>query len=168
MLSIGSAAFDHTGRMVSTFYMNLNTLREAEGDPRTMRWWETKPEAWAAARKDPRPPFDVMEKFINWVESTSKAEGRTPVFVGYPAGFDFLFVYWYMIRFVGRSPFSFSALDIKSYAMAVLGTEYRRTSKKNMPKEWFTKTPHDHTALNDAIGQGELFVNMLKKRLETK
>jgi len=34
-----------------------------------------------------------------------------PVFVGYPAGFDFLFVYWYLIRFTGESPFSFSALD---------------------------------------------------------
>jgi hypothetical protein len=35
------------------------------------------------------------------------------VFVAYPAGFDFLFMYWYMIRFVGESPFSFSALGIK-------------------------------------------------------
>ena len=33
-----------------------------------------------------------------------------PVFVAYPAGFDFLFVYWYLIRFAGESPFSFSAL----------------------------------------------------------
>ena len=29
-------------------------------------------------------------------------------------------------------------LDIKSFAMAVLGTEFRETSKRNMPKPWFT------------------------------
>jgi len=37
--------------------------------------------------------------------------------VGYPAAFDFLFVYWYLIRFTGESPFSHSALDLKTYAV---------------------------------------------------
>jgi len=36
-------------------------------------------------------------------------------------------------RFAGESPFSFSALDMKTYAMALLKTEYRETVKKNMP-----------------------------------
>ena len=48
-----------------------------------------------------------------------------PVFVAYPARFDFLFVCWYLMPFVGESPLSHSALDMKSYAMAVLGTELR-------------------------------------------
>ncbi len=74
----------------------------------------------------------------------------------------FLFVYWYLIRFVGESPFSHSALDIKSYAMAVLKTEYRESTKRNMPRQWFDKLPHKHVALDDAIEQGALFCNMLK------
>jgi len=45
------------------------------------------------------------------------------VFVGYLAAFDFMFVHWYLVRFTGSSPFSHSALDIKTYAMALLGTE---------------------------------------------
>ena len=101
-----------------------------------------------------------MPAYAAWVKGL---QGR-PVFVAYPAGFDFLFVYWYLIRFAGGSPFSFSALDIKSYAMAVLGTEFRETSKRNMPKRWFTDRPHTHKALDDAIGQGELFCNMLAER----
>jgi hypothetical protein len=61
----------------------------------------------------------------------------------------------------GESPFSHSALDIKSYAMALMGTDYRASVKGNMPSEWFEELPHTHVALDDAIGQGALFCNML-------
>ena len=125
-----------------------------------MAWWQTQPEAWAECRRDPRDPAEAMPEYVAWL----KALPGKPVFVAYPAGFDFLFVYWYLIRFAGESPFSFSALDIKSYAMAVLGTEYRKTAKRNMPKRWFDDLPHTHKALDDAIGQGALFCNMLAER----
>jgi hypothetical protein len=94
---------------------------------------------------------------VAWLEALP---GK-PVFVGYPAGFDFLFVYWYLIRFAGRSPFSFSAIDIKTFAMAVLGTDYRATTKKAMPRRWFGPVRHSHVALDDAIEQGDLFCNLL-------
>ena len=89
-----------------------------------------------------------------------------PVFVAYPAGFDFTFVYWYLIRFAGYSPFSFSGIDIKTYAMALMGKPYRRSTKRNMPKRWFDKMPHTHVALDDALEQGALFCNMLADRNE--
>jgi hypothetical protein len=44
------------------------------------------------------------------------------------------FVYWYLIRFGSESPFSHSALDIKSFAMALLRTDFRQSTKRNMPK----------------------------------
>ena len=72
-----------------------------------------------------------------------------------------MFVYWYLIKFTGESPFSHSALDIKTYAMALMKTEYRQSTKDNMPKRWFDKLPHTHLALSDAIEQGALFCNML-------
>ena len=107
-------------------------------------------EAWAACRADPRDPAVVMPEYVGWL----KALPGKPVFVGYPAAYDFLFVYWYLIRFAGESPFSHSALDIKTYAMAVLGTEYRAAVKRNMPRDWFDPLPHTHVALDDARGQG--------------
>ena len=54
-----------------------------------------------------------------------------------------------------------SALDIKSFAMAVLKSNYRESTKRNMPKRWFEDLPHTHVALSDAIEQGALFCNML-------
>jgi hypothetical protein len=157
MLSFASAAYLADKRLIGTFSANLQTLPGAEGHPATMAWWRDQPEAWAAARRDPQDPAAAMRRYVAWIEGLP---GK-PVFVAYPAGFDFLFVYWYLMRFVGQSPFSHSALDIKTYAMAMLGTEYRESVKRNMPRHWFDPLPHTHQALDDAIEQGALFCNML-------
>jgi len=158
MLSFASAAYTADKRLIATFSANLQTLPGAAAHPETAAWWATQPEAWAACRSDQEAPETAMRRYVEWIATLP---GK-PVFVGYPAGFDFLFVYWYLIRFTGSSPFSFSALDIKSYAMAVLGTAFRDTTKRRMPKAWFDPLPHTHVALDDAIEQGALFCNMLR------
>ena len=157
MLSFASAAFTADKTRIGTFTRNLETLQGAAPDPKTEAWWKTQPDAWAACRRDPVPPRQAMHEYAVWLEALP---GK-PVFVGYPAAYDFLFVYWYLLRFVGRSPFSHSALDIKTFAMCLLGTEYRDTTKKKMPRRWFDATPHTHVALDDALGQGALLCNML-------
>jgi hypothetical protein len=157
MLSLGSAAFLEDKTLVSTFTANLETLPDAKGDEKTMAWWRSQPKAWEACRRDPRPPEEVMTDYSSWIATLP----GSPVFVAYPAGFDFLFVYWYLIRFTGASPFSFSALDIKSFAMALLGVGYRDSVKRNMPRSWFDRGRHTHVALDDALEQGALFCNML-------
>ncbi len=157
MLSLGAAAYLADKTLVATFEANLETLDGADGHPQTMAWWQTQPEAWATCRSDLRPPDEAMTAYVDWVEALP---GK-PVFVAYPAGFDFLFVYWYMIRFAGRSPFSHSALDVKTLAMALLKKGYRDATKRNMPRRWFDDLPHTHKALDDAIEQGALFCNML-------
>jgi hypothetical protein len=160
MLSFASAAYRADKTLLATFEANLTTLPGAKGDPKTMEWWRGQPEAWAACRVNPRDPAGVMPEYVAWL----KALPGKPVFVAYPAAYDFLFVYWYLMHFAGESPFSHSALDIKSYAMAVLGTEYRESTKRNMPSDWFDDLPHTHVALDDALGQGALFCNMLAAR----
>jgi hypothetical protein len=52
---------------------------------------------------------------------------------------------------------------MKTLAMTLLGTDYRDSTKRNMPRRWFDKLPHTHLALDDAIEQGALFCNMLKE-----
>jgi hypothetical protein len=159
MLSVASAVFDDDGLVLATWTANLDTLDGAQGHPTTMEWWRSQPEAWAACRVDPRPPADAMNEYAAWLEALP---GR-PVFVAYPAGFDFTFVYWYLIRFAGRSPFSHSALDVKSYAAALLGARFRDVGKRSMPSRWLSERPHTHVALDDALEQGEMFVKMLRE-----
>jgi hypothetical protein len=136
---------------------NLDVLPDASPHPETMAWWAKQPKAWHACRTNTQPPERSMREYARWL----RALPARPVFVGYPAAFDFLFVYWYLIRFAGESPFSHSALDIKTFAMAMLGSEYRLTSKRTMPRRWFDDLPHTHVALDDALEQGKLFCKML-------
>jgi len=157
LLSFGSAAYLADKTLLSTFSANLELLPGAAGHPDTMAWWAKHQDAWEAARRDPRAPAEAMAEYAAWLEALP----GPVVFVGYPAAFDFLFIYWYLMRFVGRSPFSFSALDIKTMAMVLLGKEFRATTKKSMPARWFDGLPHDHVALADALEQGALFCNML-------
>lgn len=161
MLSFGSVAFDESGKELGSFTRNLDLLDGATPNLDTMAWWG-RPEqqaAWKACRTNPENPEKAMKDYVAWVKTLP---GK-PVFVAYPAGFDFLYMYWYMMRFAGESPFSFSALDIKSFAMAVLRKPYRESTKRNMPPSWFPKgVPHNHVALDDAREQGLLFLNILR------
>jgi hypothetical protein len=161
MLSFASAAYRPDKTLVGTFSANLETLPGALANPATMEWWATEPEAWQACRTDLQAPQAAMHSYLAWLNALP---GK-PVFVAYPAAFDFLFVYWYLIRFTGESPFSHSALDIKTYAMAMLKTPYRESTKKNMPARWFDPLPHTHLALEDAVEQGALFCNMLAENM---
>ena len=161
MLSFGSAAYTKDKELISTFTANLDTLPGATTDPQTMNWWKTQLVAWEACRQNLQDPEIAMKNYVKWLKNLP---GK-PVFVGHPTGFDFTFVYWYLIKFTGESPYSFSALDIKSYAMALLKTQFRQTTKRRMPKEWFDDFPHTHVALDDAIEQGALFCNMLQANL---
>jgi hypothetical protein len=159
MLSFASAAYTSDKTLLGTFTANLELLPGAQGHPDTLAWWEQHPDAWQAARREPRAPQAAMTDYAEWLEALP----GSPVFVGYPAAFDFMFVYWYLISFAGRSPFSFSALDMKTMAMALLRKDYRRSTKNAMPKRWFDDLPHNHVALDDAIEQGALFCNMLRE-----
>lgn len=164
MLSFASAAYTADKQLVATFSANLETLPEAAGHPTTMAWWETQKEAWVKCRENLQQPEQAMKDYRDWLNSLP---GK-PVFVGYPAAFDFMFIHWYLNKFADESPFSFFALDIKSYAMAMLKTKFRETVKNNMPKHWFDDLPHTHVALDDAIEQGALFCNMLAENLKAK
>jgi hypothetical protein len=157
MLSFGSAAYLADKTLVDTYTVNLRELPGAEPHPRSMQFWEKHPEAWKTCRTNPRLPEEVMPEYVDWLKSLP---GR-PVFVAYPATYDFMFIYWYLMRFVDESPFSHSALDLKTLAMAIMGSDFRQSVKQNMPEEWFDPLPHTHIALDDAIAQGALFCNML-------
>jgi hypothetical protein len=160
MLSFGSAAFTAEGKLISTFTANLELLTDAVGDIETMAWWQKNQLAWEKTRTNLQSPDEAMRNYVAWLKSLP---GKA-VFVGYPAAYDFMFIYWYLIRFSGESPFSHSALDIKTYAMAILDLPYHESTKRNMPRHWFPDATHTHLALDDAIEQGLLFCNILAER----
>ena len=167
MLSFGCAVFNTAGELLGTFEANLDTLSGAKQDPDTMDWWSTQSEAWEKCRENTIDPALAMKSFTEWVTKVCEEHNGLPVFLAYPAGFDFTFMYVYLVKFTGHSIFSFSSLDIKSYAMGLLKTPFRETTKRNFPKRWKSKRRHTHVAVDDAIGQGELFINIFKEANES-
>lgn len=161
MLSFGSVALEADGTEVGSFSANLLPLKHAHADAGTMAWWAKQPEAWAAVNVDRRSPEEVMPAYFGWLKSFVK---RDLVFVGYPATYDFMFVYWYLMRFVGESPFSFSAWDVKTAAAIALGVDFRKVTKRNMPAGWFAGAgKHTHIAVEDAREQGKLHLSILRR-----
>ena len=101
-------------------------------------------------------PESAMRSFVDWVVTV--AAGRRPVFVGFNATFDWMFVTYYLVHFTGESPFGISGLDIKAYYMGALGKRsWRDTAKGNMDPRFLSDAPHTHHALDDAREQAEVF-----------
>ena len=158
MLSLASVAYRADKQVVSEFSANLAPLPDAAPHPRTMHWWGGHPEALAKARENPEDPESAMPRYARWLR---ELPGRI-VMVGLPAPWDFMWVYWYLQKFVGDSPFGHSALDVKSYAMAVVKRPFRDCVREALPAEWSDPLPYTHVALDDAREQGAMFCNMLR------
>jgi hypothetical protein len=167
MLSFACVAITENGDEIGTYSANLATLLGAGENPDTMEFWAKFPDAWAECRRDQQEPEKAMKDFVNWVVATC-GDKYNPVCVAMPSGFDFMFLYWYMVYFAGLSPFSFSCVDMKTYAMAMRRLKYRKSSKSFWPKRWFSNLPHTHIALDDAREQGYTFINMLNENNNTK
>ncbi|BCM70386.1 exonuclease [Streptomyces sp. FBKL.4005] len=103
----------------------------------------------------------ALAEFTAWVREVSA--GAQPVMCGYPAAYDWTFLYWYLIRFTGSSPFGHSGcLDMKTLYATKAGLPLRAVAKGTMPRELLSRRRHTHHALDDAIEQAELFANLMK------
>lgn len=100
-------------------------------------------------------PARAMTRFADWTEAA--CANMRPVFVGFNAPFDWMFVADYLWRFVGRNPFGISALDLKSYYMArEKVVTWERTRRTYVDEVLRVPPDHNHHALDDAKGQAKL------------
>ncbi len=114
----------------------------------------------AALERDGADPARAMADLVAWIGQISGSDGR-PVLVAYPLGFDWMFLYWYLIRFTGSSPFGHSScLDLKTGYAVKARVPVGRASKSRMPRDLLSTRRHTHHALDDAIEQAELFQNL--------
>jgi hypothetical protein len=105
-------------------------------------------------------PATALAEFASWVQTT--AGPARPVMVGYPACFDWMFLYWYLIRFAGASPFGHSGcVDLKTLYATKAGVPLAGAVKARMPRHLLSTRRHTHHALDDAIEQAELCANLM-------
>ena len=155
LLSIGACLMDKPAR---TFYVELQPT-----SPRFV------PSALEVNRlsldklaKDGMPPKQAMMRFEFWLAAETERNQR-PVFVGFNAAFDWMFVNDYFHRFLGRNPFGHSALDIKSLFMGATGAPWNKTGLRHLVEFFQTDHAMTHNALQDALDQAELFRRILAR-----
>jgi ribonuclease T len=155
LLSIGACAvlLNHDSGTLDTFYCTMKPLKGAGSDPNALQVTGFSLDDLVRTGKE---PTEAMKAFEQWIMATSGQ--ATPVFVGLNASFDWSFINYYFHRFLGRNPFGFSALDIKSLYMGATGCSWAGTKSSQITKA--LGISHDkmaHQALEDAQAQAELF-----------
>lgn len=106
-------------------------------------------------------PEIAVKRFAEWIDKNVSADVK-PIFVGLNAGFDWSFINYYFHKFLGRNPFGFAALDIKSLYMGVESTTWQETKSSRMAERLKAKLEGNHEALDDARFQAELFRLIMK------
>lgn len=101
-------------------------------------------------------PKRAMQEAAAWI--AAEAGDARPVLVGYPVVFDWMFLHWYFVHFVGSSPFGFSsALDMKSIYQAKARVAISDAGRDDLPADIRGDRSHTHNALDDAVEQAEIF-----------
>ncbi|MFC4068375.1 exonuclease [Actinoplanes subglobosus] len=162
MRSFASVAVTADGEERGAFEAVLEPLPGAAPNPDTYAWFQTHPEAWAAATTDPQPIPQVLTRYVAWVQSLPGPR----MFTASPIAFDGNWVDYYLRRFtpygVIQGPyekdrlFDGPGLCLRSYAAAVVGRPVAEISAGSLPAEWYGDIPHTHRAIDDARGYAHL------------
>ena len=149
LISIGACVVEDTSKQI---YLELKPLAD--------RAWDDEAQSVhkldrSQLEQSGLEPAVAMQQLDDWVVST--ANGTRPIFVGFNAPFDWMFVADYFWRYIGRNPFGISALDLKSYYMARHGVErWAETSRQYVCATLGLVPDRTHNALDDAREQALL------------
>ncbi len=152
LLQIGAAAFDESGQLLNSTGVYLKPLSQKgiRWNKDTLYWW---------AQQDAfldlltmvhlgQTPSNAMAELTSWIDALPGAK----VCICAPASWDFMWLYYYFMKFLGRSPFKHRALDLRSFDMGKSGVGFFEAGKARLPRQ-----EHNHDAVSDAIEQGRLF-----------
>jgi len=156
LLAVGACV---VGRPDDAFYVELRPV------PGTV--WNAEAEVIHGLTRDHLAehglePAEAMGRLAGWIARLpSVVRGERPVFVGFNAPFDWMFVADYFWRFHGSNPFGISALDIKALYLGLAWpavTDWADTTRSRIEEgnPGLTGDPLSHDALDDARRQAEL------------
>jgi len=153
MLSIGACLVGDSG---TSFYVELRPISE-QAVAEAIKVVGKPLEYFAASGREVKV---AMAEFEEWVNAV--AHGRSPVFVGFNAAFDWAFINWYFHTYLGRNPFGIGPIDIKSYFMGLKGASWKDTRSSRIPARFKGTAEQTHNALDDARSQAQMFEKMLR------
>ena len=110
----------------------------------------------AQLAREGAPPMRALGQFAAWLEE-AVSDPRGPLFLGFNAAFDWMFINDYFLHYLGANPFGHSAVDIKSFIMGL-----RRIAWDETRMASFSQQTLSHNALEDAQHQADLFLGVLR------
>lgn len=116
-------------------------------------------------QKDAPSAEDAMKNAAKWINRLRKI-GR-PVFLAGPAVWDGMFIHWYFINYLGKSPFgnTGSGIDLRSYWMGYKSCEWVDSRKGKIKYELNLEgVKHTHHAGDDAKELAQVFDAILASR----
>jgi ribonuclease T len=153
LLSIGACTLDEPP---ATFYIEIKPVNK-RNTPEAARVHQL---SFSRLMVEGVEPKRAILRFEDWLKEQT-ATGQTPVFVAFNAPFDWMFVNYYFIRFLGRNPFGHAALDIKALYMGIARVNWAQTSWRYIEPSDIEKKNLTHHALQDALDQATLFKKLL-------
>jgi ribonuclease T len=109
------------------------------------------------------PPAEALARFAGWLAEAAPV-GLHPIFAGFNAPFDWMFVNDYFHRFLGHNPFGHAALDLRSFYMGLTGAGWHEAGVHHVAAHYGIAHPLTHHALHDARDQAILFLKMLDEQ----
>jgi hypothetical protein len=169
MLSFASVAVTPDGQQHGEFQASLSQLDGASSDPETMAFWETQPDAYAAATRNPEPPEVVMNRFVDWVRGLA----GDAIFAAHPLALDGPWIDFYLQHFtrerLSEGPwrpqrlFRSVPLCLMSFAAGWLGWPTWDCDVDRYPADWLGDHEHTHQAIDDARGYAGLLVTLMSR-----
>jgi ribonuclease T len=154
LLSIGACTIFGP---LSTFYIELQPVNENS----TAEAANVHKLSLQQLREDGVSPGVAMQRFESWL-TCQVSQGKQAVLVAFNAAFDWMFVNYYFMHYLGHNPFGHAALDIKALYMGVAKVAWSQTSWRNISPQYEEKEGLTHHALQDALDQAALFKKILK------
>jgi DNA polymerase III alpha subunit (gram-positive type) len=152
LISIGAVVIGRNNPQ--TFYRELAPLEGAQFNEGALNaCGYTQEELESYTNDDFYDPFVVMHDFETWIKMVSN--GSRVILVTDNPYFDSAYLNYYFHAYVGRNPFGFSSFSL---------TSFYKGHQKNMKASFkhLRKTKHTHNALDDAKGNAEAFLTIMR------
>jgi hypothetical protein len=146
MISFGAIIVDD--KLDKTFYGRLRPITEKYVPEALQVSGHTREETLSFDE-----PEKVMKEFSAWIRENCKDR---PIFISDNNGFDWMFVYWYFHHFIGENPFGHSSQNLGSLYKGVVKDTFKNFKH-------LRKTKHTHNPVDDAKGNAEAFMTMIKE-----
>jgi hypothetical protein len=149
MVALGAVAVEEP--LMKNFYATFRPVSE--------KWIPEALKVCGFSREDTLlfdKPERSMEKFSAWLDTVKKSPKEQLRFISDNNGFDWQFVNYYFWRFQGGNPFGHSSTNLGSFYKGVVRNFFK--SFKHL-----RETTHDHHPLNDAKGNAEALVKIVRE-----